>query len=369
MPTYYTDLYSPGTFETFTASARDVTGFRKQQLSMARKVKSGDRFICYLTKLSRWVGVLEVVSGPYEDSSPFFQAEDDPFVIRFKVKPLTWLPKDKCIPIHEKNVWNHLSFTKDEDPNLATWTGKVRRSLNKLPEQDAVFLEQLLHSQVIGGATYPVDEEYYKKLLPNLVHRDDKVVTVTVPDSDDEKLLPPPDDKVDLVRESAHIQGLLAILGEKMGFTIWLPKNDRIAVLNEWKPGDKSLLDKLPLNYDSTTLQTIERIDVIWLKGRAIIRAFEVEHTTAVYSGILRMADLLALQPNMDITLHIVAPAIRREKVFSEIQRPVFSLLGKGPLKDYCTFISYDSLLELAKEKHLEHMSDSVLDDYCEEPE
>jgi hypothetical protein len=39
----------------------------------------------------------------------------------------------------------------------------------------------------------------------------------------------------------------------------------------------------------------IERIDVLWLKGRSIKRAFEVEHTTSIYSGILRMADLLAL--------------------------------------------------------------------------
>ena len=53
---------------------------------------------------------------------------------------------------------------------------------------------------------------------------------------------------------------------------------------------------------------------MIWLKRRAIIRAFEVEHTTAVYSGILRMADLLALQPNMDINLHIVAPSSETRK-------------------------------------------------------
>ena len=46
---------------------------------------------------------------------------------------------------------------------------------------------------------------------------------------------------------------------------------------------------------------------------RSIVRAFEVEHTTAVYSGLLRMADLLALQPNMDIRLHIVAPDERRD--------------------------------------------------------
>ena len=53
-------------------------------------------------------------------------------------------------------------------------------------------------------------------------------------------------------------------------------------------------------------------------RGRSIVRAFEVEHTTSVYSGILRMADLLALQPNMDIKLHIVAPEAKRDKVFQE---------------------------------------------------
>jgi hypothetical protein len=83
------------------------------------------------------------------------------------------------------------------------------------------------------------------------------------------------------------------------------PKRDRSGVLKEWTPSDAVLLDLLPLNYDETTIRTIEQIAVIWLKRRAIVRAFEVEHTTAVYSGILRMADLLALQPNMDINLGV----------------------------------------------------------------
>jgi hypothetical protein len=98
-------------------------------------------------------------------------------------------------------------------------------------------------------------------------------------------------------------------------------------------------------------------------------RAFEVEHTTSIYSGLLRMADLLALQPNMDIKLHIVAPAARRDKVFQEIKRPVFSLLERGPLDERCTYMSYDSVDEVAKLRHLAHMSDSVLDDYAEEAE
>lgn len=125
----------------------------------------------------------------------------------------------------------------------------------------------------------------------------------------------------------------------------------------------------LPFNYDQVTIKTIEQIDVLWLKRRSIVRAFEVEHSTSIYSGILRMADLLALQPNMDIKLHLVAPASRREKVFMELQRPVFSFLERGPLSDICTFISYDSVYDLVEEKHLSHFSDSVLEDFDEYPE
>ena len=76
------------------------------------------------------------------------------------------------------------------------------------------------------------------------------------------------------------------------------------------------------------------------------------------------MADLLALQPNMDIRLHIVAPSERREKVFREIMRPVFSLLERAPLSEMCSFIAY----ELGALKHLSHLKDDVLDDYAEDP-
>jgi hypothetical protein len=154
-----------------------------------------------------------------------------------------------------------------------------------------------------------------------------------------------------------------------MGMKVWIPRSDRTAVLAPWKDEDQSLIDVLPLNYDETTLKTIEQIDVLWLKRRAIVRAFEVEHTTSIYSGILRMADLLALQPNMNIRLHIVAPIERREKVFQELRRPIFSLLDVGPLAESCTYLSYDSVQELSQQRHLVHLSDSVLDEYAEEAE
>jgi fructose/tagatose bisphosphate aldolase len=80
------------------------------------------------------------------------------------------------------------------------------------------------------------------------------------------------------------------------------------------------------------------------------------------------MADLLALQPNMQIHLHIVVPDEWREKVLREIKHPVFSLLDHG-LYEKCTFLSYDSIQSIAREKFLSHMSDTILDEYEEHAE
>lgn len=365
---YYTNLFSPETFIAFENSNRTISGFRKEQQKSARRIKAGDKFICYMTKFSRWVGVLEVLSECFVDDTPIFYPEDDPFVVRFKVQPLVWLEKDKCVPVQDTQVWNALSFTKKLPPKDSGWTGIVRRSLNNFPDEDGTFLEELLKKQnEETGNSYPIDSDKFRKFVGARVRRVDKVVTVTVPEADSEDLETA--EQPAQLRTSYYIQAMIARCGERMGFKIWLPRNDRSSVQQEWQPVTNILLDRLPLNYDDTTLRTIEQIDVLWLKGRSIIRAFEVEHTTAVYSGILRMADLLALQPNMDIKLHIVAPEARKQKVFIEILRPVFSLLERAPLSESCTFISYDSVEKLLQLKHINHISDSVLDEYSEEAE
>ena len=101
--------------------------------------------------------------------------------------------------------------------------------------------------------------------------------------------------------------------------------------------------------FDGPTLKAIENIDVLWIKRHSIARAFEVEGTTAIYSGILRMANLLALQPMLDIKIHIVASIERREAIFEQINRPVSAFIEKGPLAEICTFIYYESVKELKK--------------------
>ncbi|WP_168792305.1 hypothetical protein [Paraburkholderia aromaticivorans] len=365
---YFIDLFSPETYEAFARSSRDISGFRRRHENVAQKIKPGDVFVCYLTKLSRWFGLLEVVEGPFIDDKPIFLPENDPFIVRFRVRPTVWLDIDKGIPIHDRSVWERLSFTRDLKEGGIAWTGKVRSSLVQLGEQDGAFLAELLTAQAIEGKSYPIDEQDRRNLATHTVNRPDKVVAVSVPE-DTTAIEPTERIPETEARESIRMQAQVANIGAKMGMKIWIPRADRGGVLREWANEEGALLDRLPLNYDETTLRTIEQIDVLWLKGRSIVRAFEVEHTTSVYSGILRMADLVALQPNMNIKLHIVAPETRRDKVFQEIRRPVFSLLEKGPLAEYCTYLSYANLHKLAEQEHLSHMSDTVLDAYEEEAE
>jgi hypothetical protein len=365
---YYIHLFSPETHEAFSQSTRKVTGFRVRQKALAEKIKAGDIFICYITRLSRWCGLLEVVDGPYEDGTPLFLPSDDPFTIRFRVEPKVWLPLTQAIPIHADQIWQHLSFTQTIEKNSRGWTGLLRNNLNKINEKDGKLLTYCLLQQNKTATAYPLNEQDQKKLKNHTVNRTDKIVEVSVP-SDSELVDGDAPTQNPEVRESIKMQALLAQIGACMGMRIWLPKADRSRVLKEWKKGTEALLDTLPLNYDETTLSTIEQIDVIWLKGRSITRAFEVEHTTSVYSGILRMADLLALQPNMNINLYIVAPDSRQEKVFQEIRRPVFSLLESGPLSERCSYIPYRNLKALSKVKHLDRMTDAVLEDYTEHEE
>lgn len=169
------------------------------------------------------------------------------------------------------------------------------------------------------------------------------------------------------VRASIQMQANVVQLGAILGFNVWLPPSDRTRV-SEALPAQHrdKLVTTLPLNYDTATLKTIENIDVIWLERRSIAHAFEIEHTTAIYSGLLRMADLLALQPRIQISLHIVAPASRREQVRREIVRPVFSVLEGGAMAERCSFLSYDALDGILQQPNLRHTRETILEDYEE---
>lgn len=361
----YLDLFTPETWDAFRANGASISGFREKQRKSAERIKIGDTFLCYVVRLSRWCGILEVASPLFVDATPYFSAPD-PFVMRFEVKATVALDLEHSIPILDEAVWSNLSLTKNIERGAPSWAqiANLRASLRPIQNSDGQYLRDLLLTQASKQKEYPFSAQDKQRMgIKGSVKTVGGAVLVEVPGDESRAA----DDESPTTHESLKVQATIARIGAEMGFRIWVPKSDKQKILVEL-PADahSALLEALPLNYDDTTLKTIEQIDVIWLKGRSMARAFEVEHTTAIYSGLLRMADLLALQPNMDIRLHIVAPAERREKVLREIKRPVFSLLDRGPLYESCSYLPYEAIRDIADIKFLEHMSDSIVEEYEE---
>jgi len=103
--------------------------------------------------------------------------------------------------------------------------------------------------------------------------------------------------------ESLHskAQYILSKNWANYGCKNFIASNDRKRKYNNIELSTLTLpvLPNLGLNKDAT--DRISRIDVIWLKQNAAVCAFEVETSTSIFSGLLRMSDLLAVVPNLNI--------------------------------------------------------------------
>lgn len=150
--------------------------------------------------------------------------------------------------------------------------------------------------------------------------------------------------------EHYEMQAILAALGTKMGCQVWVPANDRARVQRRPEaPASATFATRLPAVFGGLSARTVEQIDVIWLDGHEVVAAFEVEHSTQIYSGLLRMADLVALLPNLRIDLFVVADEARLARWRAELNRPTFERLG---LTAKCHFLPYAKVRDIATLGH-----------------
>jgi type II restriction enzyme len=130
--------------------------------------------------------------------------------------------------------------------------------------------------------------------------------------------------------EHLKIQFLLTRIGRALGYQVHAAVNDR----NKSFEGQclaALTIDSLPsLAMSEEVRQTVALIDVIWLdkSGRSIVCAFEVEKSTSIYSGILRLVDLARSVGNEILNLFLVAPDRREREIQAQLRRPAFRELN-----------------------------------------
>jgi len=146
-------------------------------------------------------------------------------------------------------------------------------------------------------------------------------------------------------REDIHlkIQWMLARIGNWEGHDVWVATNDYRKEFNGEKFSSFCLAD-LPVFAGPEVLRTAKSIDVIWFKKRSAqpLRFFEIEHTTSVYSGLLRLNDVKIDYPLPKAT--IVAPREKKGIFESQISRRTFV---HSELEGVCEFMEYGDVERL----------------------
>jgi hypothetical protein len=348
--TYWLNLFTGKTWKEFQAAGARATGFREHSWKRSQSIKPGDIFLCYLVGVKRWVGLLEITSEKFRDETRIF--EEEVFPVRFTVKSLDILSPEHGVPM--ESLAGKLTFFPP-DATARQWSGRVRGSPSKYKPEDGEAIAAAIREANAHPVSRPVDAKQLERpanlyKLPAQTGDEEIETVVSIPAKEEEEQTAEQPSVEEEGPTHSEIQWRLLDLGSQLGLNVWAPRADRGRAWNSKAIGDiPKMLASLPNQFNEATTKTIENIDVLWLSGQSIVAAFEVEHTTAVYSGLLRMSDLLTMQPNLDINLNLVGPDSRYEKFVREVARPTFASRPK-PLHSVCGFLPYSKLCDRLKE-------------------
>ena len=146
--------------------------------------------------------------------------------------------------------------------------------------------------------------------------------------------------KLENVPEFSHwqIQTYLGAIGTAKDYDIWVPPSDRVKL--DWSLANQfKCRDEVPFGFEPVK-NILQEVDVVWIqRGSSELRAlFEVEHSTPVYSALLRFNDIHLLTPSLRATFSVVANEARRDLFVRQLNRPTFRTSG---LRELCTFLEY----------------------------
>jgi len=129
-------------------------------------------------------------------------------------------------------------------------------------------------------------------------------------------------------------------IGVNKNYDVFVADNDKGKTYNNEKFSDLCL-STIPNFTQPMTLSTARYIDVIWFKKNTSypVRFIEIEHSTSIYSGLLRLNDVKIDYPIDKAT--IVLPKERMSLFETQIKRRTFTL---SELSDVCDCMTYEDL-------------------------
>lgn len=126
------------------------------------------------------------------------------------------------------------------------------------------------------------------------------------------------------VSQHNEIIGVLAETGDSLGYKIWVGKKEQSETaggvlggaekLNSYVNADLSQLNGIK------DIDTVEMIDLLWIKGKEVVSVFEIESTTTMTSGLVRGSNLPRKVPK-----YLVIPEEREDQLKRKMKSPMFA--------------------------------------------
>ena len=224
------------------------------------------------------------------------------------------------IPPFNTAIINGFNFLFKDKKKLGNWSEylKLREVLIDANNQHRSLLSSDLGAMagllfeigtqklVLGGDQY-LSEEERKKLEKMIEKRREEV-------------------EKEKYEEDLHteMQYHLLKIGNTLGYDVIAASNDRSRSHCGNNFSFLSISQFPDINLDKETLNTVKLIDVLWFqKGTGnVIAAFEVEKSTSIYSGILRLTDLSYTIADGDEVFYLIVPDKREKDVVLQLSRP-----------------------------------------------
>jgi len=123
--THWIQVFPEDTWREFLDSGGGVTGFREKRWTVIQNIKVGDLLLCYVSRISCWVGILEVESQPYLDDKRIWKGELYP--CRVDVKVLASLTPEQGVPI--RRLRNRLTIFESRSWGMHFYASPSRFNL------------------------------------------------------------------------------------------------------------------------------------------------------------------------------------------------------------------------------------------------
>jgi len=145
---YWLCLFTGTSWTQFLSSDHACVGFNAKQIKQAQKIRKGDQLIAYLTKVSRFVAILEVTEEASTSEEKIWT--EGLFPVRVGAQVLKQVPIPSALPMDA--FLGKLSFLKMEEmPVAGVWSAHVRSSPRKWRTEDGITVSTALTEAISSG--------------------------------------------------------------------------------------------------------------------------------------------------------------------------------------------------------------------------